>query len=163
MLSDDEWAQVACEIMHRTGLAPYGQEDDAVHWAAADTMHAAARALGNTELWRAADAYDRAARLPYGRIPAPHPVGNTLRATARLLATEASATSNDLVYLQFQLMLRLARPSRSHRRPASRSAARRSGRRRPGGGRIHAHSEARPHDAAWKIRPRQGTRRPGRS
>ena len=25
MLSDDEWAQVACEIMHRTGLAPYGR------------------------------------------------------------------------------------------------------------------------------------------
>ncbi len=34
MLSDDEWAQVACEIMHRTGLAPYGQDDDAVRWVA---------------------------------------------------------------------------------------------------------------------------------
>ena len=34
MLSDDEWAQVAGEIMHRTGLAPYGQEDDAVRWVA---------------------------------------------------------------------------------------------------------------------------------
>ncbi len=34
MLSDDEWAQVAAEIMHRTGLAPYGQEDDAVRWVA---------------------------------------------------------------------------------------------------------------------------------
>jgi len=30
MLSDDEWAQVACEVMHRTGLARYGQEDEAV-------------------------------------------------------------------------------------------------------------------------------------
>ena len=34
MLSDDEWAQVACEIMHRTGLAPYGQDDEAVRWIA---------------------------------------------------------------------------------------------------------------------------------
>lgn len=34
MLSDDEWAQVAGEIMHRTGLAPYGQDDQAVRWLA---------------------------------------------------------------------------------------------------------------------------------
>jgi hypothetical protein len=34
MLSDDEWAQVAGETMHRTGLAPSGQEDDAVRWVA---------------------------------------------------------------------------------------------------------------------------------
>ena len=34
MLSDEEWAQVACDVMHRTGLAPRGQEDDAVRWVA---------------------------------------------------------------------------------------------------------------------------------
>ncbi|HEV2377806.1 MAG TPA: hypothetical protein VGS19_37295 [Streptosporangiaceae bacterium] len=34
MLSDDEWAQVAAEIMHRTGLAPTGEDDDAVRWVA---------------------------------------------------------------------------------------------------------------------------------
>jgi len=34
MLSDDEWAQIACDVMHRTGLAPYGEEDDAVRWVA---------------------------------------------------------------------------------------------------------------------------------
>ena len=34
ILSDDEWAQVACDIMDRTGLAPYGQEDYAVRWIA---------------------------------------------------------------------------------------------------------------------------------
>jgi len=43
MLSDDEWAQLACAIMHRTGLAPYGQEDQAVRWVAvrhaADHIH----------------------------------------------------------------------------------------------------------------------------
>jgi relaxase-like protein len=34
MLSDHEWAQVARDIMHRTGLAPHGQDDDAVRWIA---------------------------------------------------------------------------------------------------------------------------------
>ena len=34
MLSDDEWAQIAADILHRTGLSPYGQEDDAVRWVA---------------------------------------------------------------------------------------------------------------------------------
>jgi hypothetical protein len=34
MLSDDEWAQIAADVMHRTGLAPYGQDDDAVRWVA---------------------------------------------------------------------------------------------------------------------------------
>jgi hypothetical protein len=33
-LSDDEWAQIAADVMHRTGLAPRGQEDDAVRWVA---------------------------------------------------------------------------------------------------------------------------------
>ncbi len=34
MLSDDEWVQIACDVMNRTGLSPYGQEDDAVRWVA---------------------------------------------------------------------------------------------------------------------------------
>jgi hypothetical protein len=34
MLSDDEWAQIAGDILHRTGLSPFGQEDDAVRWVA---------------------------------------------------------------------------------------------------------------------------------
>ena len=34
MVSDDEWAVIAHEVMHRTGLAPYGQEDEAVRWIA---------------------------------------------------------------------------------------------------------------------------------
>jgi hypothetical protein len=36
LLSDDEWAQIAGDIMHRTGLSPAGQEDDAVRWVAVD-------------------------------------------------------------------------------------------------------------------------------
>jgi hypothetical protein len=34
MLSDDEWAQIADDVMYRTGLASHGQEDDAVRWIA---------------------------------------------------------------------------------------------------------------------------------
>jgi hypothetical protein len=34
MLSDDEWADIAHEVMHCTGLSPYGQEDEAVRWIA---------------------------------------------------------------------------------------------------------------------------------
>ena len=33
-LFDDEWAQIACDVMDRTGLAPYDQEDAAVRWIA---------------------------------------------------------------------------------------------------------------------------------
>ena len=34
MLSDDEWAAVAHDVLHHTGLSPYGQEDEAVRWVA---------------------------------------------------------------------------------------------------------------------------------
>jgi hypothetical protein len=34
LLSDAEWAQIAGDVMHRTGLVPCGQDDDAVRWVA---------------------------------------------------------------------------------------------------------------------------------
>ena len=34
MLSDEEWAPIAADVMDRTGLSPYGQEDEAVRWVA---------------------------------------------------------------------------------------------------------------------------------
>jgi hypothetical protein len=34
MLSDDEWAAIAREVMRRTGLSPHGDEDEAVRWIA---------------------------------------------------------------------------------------------------------------------------------
>ncbi|MGH3232758.1 MAG: relaxase/mobilization nuclease domain-containing protein, partial [Streptosporangiaceae bacterium] len=34
MLSDDEWAAIARDVMHRTELSAYGQEDEAVRWVA---------------------------------------------------------------------------------------------------------------------------------
>ena len=61
-------------------------------WATSDTLHAAATMLGSRIVRRAADAYDRAARPPYGRIPPPSPAGNQLRQAARLLSAFAYLT-----------------------------------------------------------------------
>jgi len=55
---------------------------------------------------RGHDPNDRAARGPYGRIPRPTPVGNSLRHTARLLS--AAAFGNDPVSAQITLITRLA-------------------------------------------------------
>jgi hypothetical protein len=63
-------------------------------WAASDTLHVAAAALGSRVLRQAADAYDRAARAPFGRIPAPSPVGNQLRRAARLITAFAYLTQD---------------------------------------------------------------------
>lgn len=38
-LSDREWSELARDIMHRTGLAPHGQDDDAVRWIAVRHGH----------------------------------------------------------------------------------------------------------------------------
>jgi len=77
-------------------------------WAAADTLHAAAAALGSRVLRRAADFYDRAARSPYGRIPVPGQPGNNLRRTARLLSTVTSAVA-DVPGAEMTLLMRFAR------------------------------------------------------
>jgi len=55
-------------------------------WAAADVLRVAARTLRNPELRRAAEAYDRAARAPHGRIPGCTRPGEELRLAARRLA-----------------------------------------------------------------------------
>ena len=55
-------------------------------WAAAGILHVVAAALGSRILRQAADAYDRAGRAAYGRIPPPTAVGDSLRRAARLLA-----------------------------------------------------------------------------
>ena len=70
-------------------------------------MHAAAAALGSRILRQAADAYDRAARAPYARIPAPTPAGNSLRRAARLIAAFAYLT-NDPSLAPIVLLARLA-------------------------------------------------------
>ena len=64
-------ATAAEHIRRSAGGHPAAAADTA--WAAADAFHSAARALRDPALRRAADAYDRAARPPYGRIPLRHP------------------------------------------------------------------------------------------
>ncbi len=78
-------ADAAARIRALAGTDPAGAADAA--WAASDTLHAAAAALGSPALRRAADAYDRAARAPFGRVPARSPAGDRLRHSARLLST----------------------------------------------------------------------------
>ena len=63
-------------------------------WAASGTLHMAAAALGSRILRQAADAYDRAARAPYGRLPPPSLAGNRLRQAARLLSALAYLTGD---------------------------------------------------------------------
>ncbi len=63
-------------------------------WAAADTLHIAARALRSPELRRAADSYDRAARARHGRIPRATREGNQLRAAARLMTLAGQITGD---------------------------------------------------------------------
>ena len=50
--------------------------------------------LGSRVLRQAADAYDRAARPPYGRIPQPTPTGNRLRRAARIMSAFAYLTGD---------------------------------------------------------------------
>jgi hypothetical protein len=62
-----------------------GRAADAA-WAAADALHTAARITSSRALRCAADAYDRAARAPFGRLPPCTSAGNRLRTAARALA-----------------------------------------------------------------------------
>jgi hypothetical protein len=75
--------------------------------AASDTLHVAAALLGSRPLCQAADFYDRAAREPFGRIPAPTPAGNQLRRAARLMAT-CARLSGDRISTAAVLILQLA-------------------------------------------------------
>jgi len=98
-------SRATAEIRSLAGTDPGAAADAA--WAAADTLHAAASALGSQELRRAADSYARAARLPYGRTPRHTGTGTSLRRAARLLAAAAPAL-DDPTYAQIALILRLA-------------------------------------------------------
>jgi hypothetical protein len=98
-------ADAAAQIRHLAGVNPAAASDAA--WAASDTLHVAAGMLGSRPLRQAADAYDRAARAPFGRIPPPTPPGNQLRHAARLISAYASLTG-DRSLTPIVLLLRLA-------------------------------------------------------
>ena len=76
-------------------------------WAASDTLHAAAAALGSRVIRQAADSYARAARVPYARIPRRTPAGTGLRQAARLLS-RAALTGQLPALAQAQLVTQLA-------------------------------------------------------
>ena len=86
-------ASAAAEHIRRCAYSDPGAAADAA-WAAADTLHVAARALRSPALRCAADAYDRAARAPHGRVPRRTRDGDQLRATARLVALLWNATGD---------------------------------------------------------------------
>ena len=85
-------ADAAAQIRNLAWTDPAAAADAA--WATSDTLHVAAAVLGSRILRQAADAYDRAARSPYGRIPPPTPAGNQLRQAARLLSAFAYLTGD---------------------------------------------------------------------
>jgi len=116
-------ADVAARNIRSTGPDDPAAADAA--WAATDTLHAAAAALGSRVLRQAADSFDRAARAPYGRVPpvvAPDGIG--LRRSARLLSLAASA-GDETVRAQMRLVLQLSRLARAvaELREAQRHAA----------------------------------------
>jgi hypothetical protein len=99
-------ADIAAEHIRRCASGDPGQAADAA-WAAADTLHAAARALGNPGLRRAADCYDRAARAGHGRIPRSSREGRQLRAAARLMALTGSSLAGGTTLVTVVLMANL--------------------------------------------------------
>jgi hypothetical protein len=98
-------ADAAAQIRDCAGTNPAAAADAA--WAASDTLHVAAAALGSHTLLQAADAYDRAARAPHGRIPPSSPAGNQLRRAARLIGAVGYLTS-DPAAAAIVLIIRLA-------------------------------------------------------
>ena len=86
-------AAAAAEHIRRCAHSDPAAAADAA-WAAADTLHVAARALRSPTLRCAADAYDRAARTPHGRLPRRSRDGNQLRRTARLIALAGDVTGD---------------------------------------------------------------------
>lgn len=100
-------AHATAQIRRHLATNPYAAADAC--WAASDVLHVAAKATGNQHLHRAADAYDRAARAPYGRIPRPSSAGNALRTAARLLALSGAGerAAVDTLMLVSRLMILL--------------------------------------------------------
>ncbi len=128
-------------------------------WAAGDTLHVAAAALGSRVIRQAAAAYDHAARAPHGRIPRPTPAGSNLRRAARLLSATAFVC-HDHTLAQIALIARLAaladavaelRQSQQH--AAQAAAARRAAEQ------LHAAAERTgTHSSGYRERPTAATR-----
>jgi hypothetical protein len=143
-------AEASAHIRSLAATSPASAADAA--WAAADTLHAAAAALGSRVLRQAADSYDRAARPAYGRTPRPTPTGNSLRQTARLLV-KAAAVSGDDMLTQLTLITQLAALADAviSLRYAQRHAAQAAAARRAA---EHLHAAVRDHSLPARARRR---------
>ena len=124
-------AQDARDQIRRCAAIDPAAASDAA-WAAADTLHTAAAALGSRVIRQAADSYARAARMPYARIPQPTQAGNSLRQAARALS-RAALVSHDPTAAQAALIVQLAALAdavielrQAQRRAAQAAAARRA-------------------------------------
>jgi hypothetical protein len=122
-------ARAAAEhICHCAMTDPVGAADAA--WAAADTLHVAARVLRNPHLRCAADSYDRAARAQYGRIPRRSRDGEQLRRRARMIALAGNLTGDNtltaiaLIAQLVALAAAVAELRRAQQRAAQAAAAR---------------------------------------
>ncbi len=102
---------------------------DAAH-AAAGTLHVAATLTRSKALRSAAGCYDRAARVGYGRLPAPTAEGRQLRTAARLLALTGAGSDDSaaqlavLVARLVALVAAVAELREAHRHAAQAAAAR---------------------------------------
>jgi hypothetical protein len=155
-------AATAAEHVRRSARGhPTAAADTA--WAAADALHSAARALHDPELRRAADAYDRAARPSYGRIPLHTRSGDQLRATARLLTLvgNISGDGTPAVAALLASLLDLA-AAVTELRQAQQHAAQEAAARRAAEHLHCAHTRARSRaaQAGWAARPEHGRRAP---
>jgi hypothetical protein len=127
-------AAAAADHIRRHAASDPAQAADAAH-AAADSLRVLARVTGSPVLRQAADAYDRAARSAYGRVPPVTGQGTQLRAAARLLALTGRTTAGSLAQLAVlaaQLALladAVAELRRSQQHAAQAAAARASAQR----------------------------------
>ena len=119
-------ANAAAEQIRRSAETDPAAVADAA-WAAAATFHVTARAIRNPALRDVADAYDRAARMAYGKIPQRTAEGDGLRAAARLLAM-AGVPGDGSTPGATQLTAGLVRLARAVGELRQAAAARRTGR-----------------------------------
>jgi hypothetical protein len=126
-----------------------GRAADAA-WAASDTLHAVASAVGSRVLRRAADSYDRAARASYGRIPRPTPAGNSLRRTARLLSSGVVGDDRTMALVVLVTRLAALAEAVAELRLAQQHAAQAVGARRAA---EHLHAAARHFAVTRRPRP----------
>lgn len=123
----DYAARVAHWAARELKAGRHGAPD--VAWAAADLLHAAAEATDSPELRRAAESFGRAARVPWGRVPAPSAGGAILRTAAYLLAacrpgTLCPSSSNRaLVHALISMTRAVARLRQARQRQLQANAA----------------------------------------